>query len=275
MAARKAVQNALNDSVKIENFLWEKLDLDAPADVVNARQTLNDEIAMRSPDADPKDIPPWIRERLSDQPIDKRTMAYLEQGGYVAADGSIDPAIKAALERQGVLKVRQRNLNDVKTLRGRVLREIRVEKAELSPNRNKLRILGDIQESLLDDMAATGVDGVDEARAFSAAVNERYRQGRVGRLLGFDKTGAERVAPADVLNDVVYGPHSATNTQKFTEMANEAPEQTLNFLKAKYIESVYDDELLRISKTAHKTFIKNMEKTGMFEIFPELRAESR
>jgi hypothetical protein len=273
MAARKSVQKALNDSSVIENYLWEKLDLDAPADVVTARQVLNDEISVRSPDADPEDIPKWLTNRLNEQPIDDRTMAYLKQGGYVAADGSIDPAIRAALKRQGVLKDRQRTLNDVKTLRGRVLQAIRVEKGELSPNRNKLRILGDVQEGLLDDMAATGVDGVDDARAFSAAINERYRRGRVGRLLGFDKTGAERVDPADVLNDVVYGPHSATNTQKFTEMANEAPEQTLSFLKAKYIESVYDDELQRISKTAHKAFIKNLEKTGLTEIFPELKAE--
>jgi len=257
-AAKKAVSKALDDATTIENYLWNKLDLDAPADVVNAKTTLDNILVSRSDDADPAEIPAWLINRLRESPIDDATMASLKKQGFATEDGVIDPQIYEALVKQGVIKEKTRSLNDVKTLRSRVLQEIRDEKGSDSPNRNKLRILGDMQGSLLDDMTASGVAGVDDARAFSNAVNERFRQGRVGSLLGLDKTGAEKVDGADLLNDVVFGRHSATNTQKLAEMANEGPEQVLQYLKAKYIESVYDDELQRISARAHKQYIKNL-----------------
>ena len=39
-------------------------------------------------------------------------------------DGVIDPQVYDALKKQGVIKEKTRNLNDVKTLRSRVLQEI-------------------------------------------------------------------------------------------------------------------------------------------------------
>jgi hypothetical protein len=272
LAAKKAAQAALDDAVNLEKALWESLDTTAPADIENAAATMSEILAKRSPDADPSDIPQWLINKMSASPLDPALLAGLEKKGLVSPDGYIDPAIQSALERQGLLKTRQRNLGDVQTLRSRVLHEIRVEKAALAPNRNKLRILNDIQSSLLDDMTATGVSGVDDARAFSSAVNERFRQGRVGKLLGFDVTGAEKVAPEDFLQSIVYGEASATNMQRFGEMANSAPELTLSFIKARYLESVLN-ESGSISQSAHNTFIKSMKKKGVFEIFPELESE--
>lgn len=271
VAAARSVSRALDDATTIEDYIWRKLDTKAPADVVNARQALGDEIAARSPDADPDDIPKWLQAKLNQSPLDPRMMDSLRRQGYVSEDGAIDPAIMSALERQGALRTRQRTLDDVQTIRSRVLREMRAERAKDAPNRNKIRILNDVQEALLEDMTATGVQGVDDARAFSAAVNERFRRGRVGRLMGFDTTGAERVSPEDMLQEVVFGPRSATTTKRFIEAASAAPDQTLDFIKTKYLEATTVDG--RINIGAHNRFIKNMRDKGMFELFPELEGQ--
>ena len=274
VAARRAAASALNDATELEKAVWNRLDQGAPADIENAATAMSEILAKRSADANPEDIPKWLMAKMASSPIDPALMKQLQAQGYATADGVIDPSIMAALERQGLLDVRQRTLNDVKELRSRVLQEIRDEKAAQGrgPNRKKLSILNDIQKALLDDMTATGVPGVDEARAFSNALNTRFRQGRVGKLLGYDTTGAERVSEADFLHNVVYGEASATNSKLLGEMASEAPQFTLDFIKAKYLESVINDSGT-ISQTAHKAFVMNLKKKGMFEVFPELEAE--
>ena len=274
VAARRAASAALKDATDLESAIWGRLDQEAPADIENAATTLSDIISKRSIDADASEIPVWLTTKMSGPPIDSKLMAQLKKNGYASADGVIEPAIMSALERQGILKTRQRTLKDVQAIRSRVLQEIRDEKAAQGrgPNRNKLRILNDIQKALLEDMTATGVPGVDEARAFSGAINGRFREGRVGKLMGYDSTGIERVSEEDFLHNIVYGQSSATNSKLFGEMASEAPEFTLDFIRAKYLESVVNDSGT-ISQTAHKTFIKGMQDKGMFEIFPELKGE--
>ncbi|MHC4193452.1 MAG: hypothetical protein ACYSP9_04670 [Planctomycetota bacterium] len=270
--ATKAVEGALDDATSIEKYIWKQLDQKAPANVKNATNKFDDIVAARSPDDDPADIPAWLVNKLKASPLDPKLEAQLVKQGLISEDGVIDPAIRAALERQGILKERERTLQDVIAIRSRVLREIRAERAKDAPNRNKIRILSEVQESLLDDMTETGVVGVDKAREFSRAVNERFRNGRIGRLLGFDVTGAERVAAEDMLDEVVFGRHSATTTKLFIETTSENPQLVLDYIKARYIEATRDDAG-RISVGAHNTFIKNMEKKGLFELFPELRGQ--
>ena len=271
VAATRATQRALDDAIEIEKAIWNRLDTKAPATIDNAKDTLDSIIAARSPDADPADIPAWLVNKLREPPIDKKTLQALERQGFITEGGIIDPAIRAALERQGVLVERQRTLADVQEIRSRVLRESRSERAKDAPNRKKLGILNDVQKALLDDMSATGVDGVDEARAFSNQLNQRYRRGRVGRLLGFDVTGAERVAAEDVLDEVVFGRHSTSTSQRFIEASNEAPEEVLRFIKQRYLEATSDGAT--INAGAHDRFISNLRKKGMFELFPELEGQ--
>ena len=274
VAARRAASAALDDATALEGAIWNRLDMNAPADIENAAVAMSEILARRSLDANPEDIPKWLMAKMSGSPIDADLLSQLQKQGYADADGNIDPAIMSALEKQGLLQTRQRTLNDVKELRSRVLQEIRDEKAAQGrgPNRRKLSILNDVQVALLEDMTATGVPGIDEARAFSNALNQRFRSGRVGRLLGYDTTGLERVSEEDFLHNIVYGEASATNSKLFGEMANEAPELTLSFIRAKYLESVVN-ESGTVSQTAHKAFITGMKKKGMFDIYPELEGE--
>lgn len=271
VTATRALERSYDDAVSIEGTLWRALDTNATGDVANARQKLSEIMAARSADADPEDIPKWLASSIGEQPVDARLMAQLQRQGMADDNGVIDPAIRAALERQGVVTVRERTLDDLITLRSRVLRESRAERAKDAPNRNKLRILNEVQESLLEDMTATGVEGVDNARTFSRSLNERFRSGRVGKLLGYDKTGADRVAEDDMLDQVVFGPFSATTTQRFIETASDNPDLVLQYIKARYLEATDDGGI--INAAAHDRFVNDLQKKGMFEVFPELQGE--
>lgn len=276
VAARNAVAKSLDDATLLEKSLWDKVDATAPADIENAVEAFSAILAKRSPDADPSEVPNWLRQKLGPQGLaDDDLMTALAANGMIDENGAIKPAIAKQLKESGAIKPpRQRTLDDVKTLRSRVLQEMRDEQAAQGrgPNRRKIAVLNDIQKGLLEDLTATGVQGVDEARAFSAQLNSRYRSGRIGRLMGFDATGAERVASEDFLQDIIYGPHNATNAKLLGEMASEAPDLSLDFIRRKYMDSVVDPSG-SINQRAHNSFVKNAKDKGLFEIFPELEGE--
>lgn len=97
----------------------------------------------------------------------------------------------------------------VQSMRSRVLKEMRAERGKEVPNRNKVRILGEVADSLLDDMALAAGDEVALARAFSRDFNQRFTQGTVGDLLGFSKTGEPSTAAALTLERTIGKPRTA------------------------------------------------------------------
>jgi len=274
---RKEIDLALKDAVRIETRLWEALDSTAPGELKNAQAAYDDLISTASLDRKEPLVPGWLAEKFTSQ-TDTALMRQLDRQGWVGADGEISPALKSALDADPTIELaRQRTFNDIKQIRSDTLNEMKIERAKDAPDRARIRALNEIQSSLLDDMADTGVEGATAARDYSRSINERYRQGRVSRLLGHDVTGAERVEGQDLLDDVWTGNHRATNTQKLVEMTNEAPERVLSYVRAKYIASVFDSGLpgqeQKLNPAAHKTFVNNLRDSGMFEVFPELEVE--
>ena len=271
------IQKALDDAVKVETAVWEALDSATPGTIDNAQGTYSEIIAKRSTEAEPKDILPWVAAKFGEDATSTRLAKSLAADGWASVDGEISPAILAALEKEGVDTVKKFTFNEIKDLRTRLGTAIAKEQAQPGFNRNKVRIMSAIRESLLEDLMATEVKGAKEAIAYSRELNGRYRNGQVGRLLGYDVTGAEKVNGLDLLNDVVFGKHSATNTQKLIEMANEVPDATLDFLRSRYIQSVYKSNLTNPDRTfnqrAHEGFVENLRNDGMFEVFPNLEVE--
>lgn len=72
---------------------------------------------------------------------------------------------------------------------------VRAERAKDAPNRNAIRIADIMQESILADIAELPEQSeqLRVARAFSKDLNERFRQGEVGTLMGFDIEGGQSV----------------------------------------------------------------------------------
>ena len=271
------IQKALDDAVKVERVVWEKLDSSAPGKIDNAQASYADEIARRSPKSDPSDIPAWVATEFGEDATKNALTKSLSKDGWVGVDGEISPALLAALEKDGVATAQEFTFNEIKALRTRLGTAITKERGKPGFNRNKVRIMSRLRDSLLDDLLATKVAGTEDAIAYSRALNDRYRKGDVGKLLGYDITGAEKVSSLDLLNDVVFGRHSATNTQYLIEMANEAPEATMNFLRSKYIQTVYKSNYTNpareFNQRAHESFVENLRNDGMFEVFPNLEAE--
>lgn len=92
------------------------------------------------------------------------------------------------------------NIKELQGLRSKLLEESRI--ARSTGNYNKARISDDIADAVLDAMGAahgntTGPVGaaMREALDYSRHVNQTFKQGVIGRVLGTDRTGAARIAP--------------------------------------------------------------------------------
>lgn len=222
-AARESIESALSDARKTENELWQRVDQDAEASLDNARQQLQTEIGSRSDFDDPADIPSWL---------------------------------STALKRKKTPK-----LKDVQALRSRVLKEMREERGATAPNRNKLRILGDVEESLLEDMAsAPGNDeAVQAARAFSKELNNKFTRGPVGKILGETRTGNARVQPEDTIPKILTGEASGRQVRQVLESAPEAEPAMRDYLRTAFVTQAMNDKGSVNPVARAKFFRRNQE----------------
>jgi len=223
----RQIQSAFDETVgtaydaarATERQLWGNVNTRATAQLDNSRSFVNSEVQSRSAAADPDDIPNYVIS--------------LTRG---AEDGVVDltPA-----QQQDVTRLAEGSnvdVNFVQDFRSRVLQDIRAEKAKDAPNRNKIRILSNLQENLLQDMqSASGQsEAIDSALAYSRDLNGRFMQGKVGKMLGFERTGASRVAPEDSVDFILSGGTPATNVQNTIRAVPEAAGDISNFLKNQY-----------------------------------------
>jgi hypothetical protein len=268
---RAEVDNAYTDARKTEKELWESIESNAPVDVTNARASLDKTIATRSRFDDPDDIPGWLVNALAPEEIDPRLLKQLQQAGAVDRDGNIIPGMRDRLVEEGIISGEQYTFNDASTIRSRVLREIRAEQAKDAPNRNKIRVLSDVADGLLDDIGASGVAGAKEAKDFSYALNEKFTRGQVGRLLGYDRTGAERISEKATLDYLLAGKDPTVNMEQLVNAAPETRPLISDYLRAEFVGQTKSGS----NRAATNRFIDKWERRGAFEIFPELKGVFR
>lgn len=100
------------------------------------------------------------------------------------------------------------SVRELQDLRSQILRDIRAERAKDAPNRRKIANLERMQEAVLNDMSRAGPGRrggrqLNEALAFSRVLNQRFRQGPIGRVLGFERAGGPSVPPGETLSRTV------------------------------------------------------------------------
>jgi hypothetical protein len=264
--ARRSVDQALGAARADERRLWRAVDTSAQAELSTSRETLSNILTQRSKFDDPADVPGWLIKALADEGLPDDMMGQLSKSGFLDSNGNVPPAILEALGGGPAI-----TLKDAQALRSRVLAEIRAERAQPAPNRRKIGILSSVEESLLDDMGRVNAQGVTQAREFSKALNDKFTRGPVGKLLGHERAGGGAISEEDTLDAIVFGSRPATAVQQFIETSSEAPAQVLNFIKARYIESVAPRG--DFDPGAHERFIANLRKKGLLETFPELEAQ--
>ncbi|WP_440997653.1 SAP domain-containing protein [Arhodomonas sp. SL1] len=246
-AARSRVENALDDARRTETELWSSLDRDAPATLSTTRRTLRAELANRSRFDDPEDVPQWLTKA-----IDETESPILGPDGKPAGS-------------EGV------TFGDVHALRQRVGSALAEERAKPAPNRSKVRILSQTYDSLLDDMASAEGQGkaLESALAYSRKLNQRFRQGTVGRLLGFERRGGPAVDPADTLRKIVGGQASGTQAREFLEAAPEARQDVANYLRAAFLSQATEEGT--VNPRAARAFRRKHGE--VLDQLPELKAE--
>lgn len=237
--ARRELDNALTDARTQEKDLWNALPKNVETPIDNATATFEAELAARGRFADPEDIPQWLR-----------TTFQIDDEGKVGLDEPLA-------------------LVDVQDIRSRVLQESRAERAKDAPNANKLRILRNLQEALLEDMGTVDSAGVQSALAYSRELNEKFTQGAVGRLLGYERAGAGSVDPRDMLDRLLQGT-SGTNLDQFLRASPNAQRDLERFIGQRYIEQVIQPGF---TSRAHDAFLRRYSKSGVWEQLPELRRE--
>ena len=249
-ADSRQIQAAFNNTVETsynvaraqERQNWSAIDRDAAATLNNSRNFISSERATRTEAADPADIPNYVvRLTAASRPEDPTSVIELT------------PRQKQQIER--LERDQPVSVQYIQDLRSRVLQDIRSEKAKDAPNRNKIRILSNLQENLLEDMqtASGQSEMIDTALAYSRDLNQRYMQGRVGKMLGFERTGGSSVDPADSIQFILGGGTPATNVRKALEAVPESADDLSNFLKNQYaISSVKPDG--SINQTRSRAF---------------------
>jgi len=232
----ETVGTAYDSARATERQLWNNVDTDGIADFQNTARYFEGEKAKRSAAADPEDIPSYVEDLVNTD--ETPTVRYLQD------------------------------------FRSRVLQNIRSEKAKDAPNRNKIRLLTGLQENLLQDMqgAVGQSEALDSAISYSRDLNQRFMQGRVGKLLGFERSGASAVNPQDSIDFILRGGTPTTNVEQVFNAVPESRENVADFLRNQYaVTSVTPDG--RINKSKSNAFFNKYR--SVLDTIPGLQDELR
>lgn len=156
-------------------------------------------------------------------------------------------------------------------------------KAIAEGSRNSSRIADELADALLVDMGAAGVDtetavgrSINDARSYTAALNEKFRQGSIGKVLGRTRDGSDAVPPELTLDTTVgrSGIRGAISAQEIREAAAGSEDAEAG-IRA-YLQRRFQDTAVREGelnpKRAHD-FVRNNDE--LLDLFPDLRAQMR
>jgi hypothetical protein len=220
----------------------------------------------------------------------------LEAYDAIRADLLPEEALPGVLEAF-VARMRQQqastDVGELLRFRSRALEWARDAASGPTPNRNEARIYGLMAEAALDDLSSVNVPGmspavIDDARAFSRALNESFGGTFAGQAMGRTGAGAERLPPellmrralatgseaADLRFDELdqatrflarQGMDSPQSAQAI-ELMQDAQERMLRLTAAEAI----DPQTGRASATRLSSILQRNE--ALFNRFPEVRA---
>lgn len=168
MRARNILDQAVQRARRTENQLWGRVDNSLP---VTLRNTNGVYTQVRS-------------EMLDEQ----RLPTVIESAILRLSSANASPTF-----------------GDLKNLRSELLNQARSLRSGATPDFNMARRLDDLADGVLDDMGSINAPGVDTARSYSRALNDRLTRSFVGDLLGRKGTGAARVRPELTLEAATTG----------------------------------------------------------------------
>lgn len=245
---RDELDGALGDMKDREKALWSEVDSEAVAPTGGLKSEFESIMSGRNKADDPEDIP-----------------SYLES--MVGEEGSLSGA---------------EPVNTLQSLRSRLLQDIRNERAKDAPNRRKVAVMERMQRATLGAMeeARGAGDDLQVALTFSKDLNQRFRQGPVGQILGFERRGGLKKAPELTLEGLLSpnGEKSAVNMATLEQAFQNMPERAerfhnaaKSFIKARFTMEATDPSTGKVSVQSANRFIRNNQK--LMDNYPELKRQ--
>ena len=143
---------------------------------------------------------------------------------------------------------------------------------------NRARIAEDLRDSILDDMD-TPIKGADvaqdlaTAREFSRKMNEKFRKGPVGKILGYGREGGAGIPPELALETQIgMGGQRGELGRRAISRATGDPDALdgiQQYLKNRFIADATQDGV--VNPTRARTFMGKFDQ--MLSNFPDLRAQ--
>lgn len=220
---RDELESALKTARQQESRLWDAVpdEAEVPTDNLNTTyKALRDNL----PRAQRDEMPSMARRLLG--------------GAEEDAEGEIDDLVRRVFGQDAPApsQNRQRDkfgvqetVREMQGLRSRLLSDAR--KARASGDFNTARLADELSNAILDDLGAGATEEsavgrmIDTARSFSAGLNERFRQGSVGRVLGYAREGGAAVPPETTLDTTIGrgGTRAAVEADEIRRAVEESP----------------------------------------------------
>jgi len=166
------------------------------------------------------------------------------------------------------------SVRELQGLRSKLLEESR--KSRAAGEYNKARIADDLADAVLDDMGAqagnlrgeTG-EGLRKALDFSRQLNQTFRQGNVGRVLGTLRTGDDKIAAELTIRSTVGG-GNISGSVAARELMQAAPESAAGIRE--YVVQSFNKAAIKdgaLNQQAAQKFLR--ENADILDNFPDVR----
>jgi len=248
IAVRERLESALADAKVEENRLWSRIPEKAKAPVRNTISKYQDELRKLS------------SAQRDDMPASARSV--------------IGPRAK---RKSGGATVKKTTIKELDGLYKKLGEE--ATQARAAKEFNKARIAENLRESILDDIAnAEGGDAIQEtiqtARAFSRDLNEKFRSGPVGKIMGYGREGGPKIDPSLAMETTIgasgqRGEIARRAVARATQDDPTALEGMQNYVKGRFMRNVVNNG--RVDSSKAQTFIRN--NTELLDAFPGLRKQ--
>ena len=236
---RDSLEQALADARVQEEELWSAIPQDLTGKTTNTQKVLKNEIDKLS------------QAQQDDIPLVARTI--------IESD---DFKVTSVKEIDGLY----RKLGEEAT------------RARAAGDFNKARIAENLRSAIIADLdkfgaKGAGADSLKAARAFSRQLNEKFRRGPIGNIMGFSREGGEKIArdltiPSIVGTGGVKGRLGIEALQKATDDPI-AMEGIINYLKADFRQNVIDPNTDRVIPSKYNTFVRKNE--DILSLVPDVK----
>ena len=173
------------------------------------------------------------------------------------------------------------NVTSVKEIDG-LYRKLGEEatRARAAGDFNKARISENLRSAILADLdnfgaKGAGADSLKAARAYSRQLNEKFRRGPIGNIMGFSREGGEKIA-RDLTIPTIIGPGGVKGRLGVEALQRAVDDPTAlegitNYLKADFAQSVLDPNTGRVNPAKYETFVRR--NAEILELVPSTRQQ--